>query len=88
MTHDQAYVWDDGVKVETPNIDSLARDGVLFSSFYASSPLCTPSRASLMTGLYPKFTGAWKNHAPLNEGIPTYASALKKLKYQTGFMGK
>ncbi|HWB00870.1 MAG TPA: sulfatase-like hydrolase/transferase, partial [Pirellulales bacterium] len=38
---------------QTPNIDRLAREGMLFRKFYAATPLCSPSRASILTGLYP-----------------------------------
>ena len=40
--------------ISTPNIDGLADEGVKFTNFYASAPVCTPSRAGLMTGCYPK----------------------------------
>ena len=53
-------------KNRTPHIDRLAEDGIRFTDFYSSSPVCTPSRASLMTGCYPRrvgmhedFTGHW-----------------------------
>ena len=55
LSHDEAFVWGDGVSVETPNLDALARRGALFSNFYAASALCTPSRSSFMTGLYPRY---------------------------------
>src|SRR5688572_27203997 len=42
-----------GSEIRTPNIDSLARDGVKFESFYVASPICTPSRFGLLTGRYP-----------------------------------
>lgn len=58
LPDDQAFVWGEGVKVETPNIDLLASEGLLCTSFYAASPVCTPSRAAFMTGLYPHTTGA------------------------------
>ena len=45
----------------TPNLDRLAREGVLFESMYVTSPSCAPSRASLFTGLYPHTTGVFRN---------------------------
>ncbi len=48
----------------TPNLDSLARSGVRFASAYCSNPVCTPSRASLLTGLYTHNHQAWNNATP------------------------
>lgn len=50
---------------ETPNLDALASDGVLFSRHIASNTICMPSRSSLMTGLYPPAHGVWDNGVPL-----------------------
>jgi arylsulfatase A-like enzyme len=50
---------------ETPNLDALAAEGVLFSRHIASNTICMPSRASLMTGLYPPAHGVWDNGVPL-----------------------
>ena len=82
-------VWGDDVYMETPNIDSLADEGALFSNFKTVRPVCTPSRASFLTGQYPKFTGAEKNHIPLNADIITWAHILRdKRGYTTSYMGK
>ena len=43
--------------IRTPNIDRMAREGVKFTDFYVAAPLCTPSRAALMTGCYPRRVG-------------------------------
>jgi len=89
MDHEQAFIWGKGVKVNTPNIDALAEEGALFTNFNVVAPLCTPSRASFMTGLYPWFTGAWKNHTPMNKGTVTWAEVLKKKAgHHTGYIGK
>jgi len=89
MKRSQAFVWGNGVKVLTPHIDSLAEEGALFTNFNVVAPLCTPSRASLMTGLYPWFTGAWKNHSPMHAHAVTWAEILqKKAGYHTGYIGK
>lgn len=81
-------VWGDNVFVETPNIDSLANDGVLFTNFYSPLPQCTPSRASFMTGMYPNATGASSNHQPMNEDQTTWAEILQQNGYYTGYVGK
>lgn len=51
MSKDQAFVWGENVKVDTPNIDSLAHEGALFENFYATAPVCTPSRGSFLSGV-------------------------------------
>jgi len=82
-------IWGEGVIVDTPNIDSLARDGAIFTNFNSVEPLCTPSRASFMSGLYPHFTGAIKNHQVLHADIVTFAEILqKRANYKTGYVGK
>ena len=64
-------VWGDDVYIDTPNIDSLADEGALFSNFKTVRPYCTPSHSSFLTGQYPEFTGAASNHKPLNADIKT-----------------
>ena len=49
--------------LHTPNIDALARKGVRFTQFYAAAPVCSPSRASLLTGRYPQRAGLATNAA-------------------------
>jgi arylsulfatase A-like enzyme len=51
-------------QAETPNIDELARRGMLFSNAHCAAPACTPSRASLFTGQMPQNTGVWSNDGP------------------------
>lgn len=88
LTNQEAYMWGQNTIVETPNIDALADRGVLCKSFYATSPVCTPSRASLMSGLYPINTGSPKNDYPLNDDVVTYAEILKQNGYATSYVGK
>ena len=52
-----------GSKIHTPNIDSLAKDGVILDNFYAQ-PVCTPARGALMTGRYPIHTGKENGYFP------------------------
>ncbi|MCF6224372.1 MAG: sulfatase [Flavobacteriaceae bacterium] len=52
------------IKVPTPNIDKLAQKGILFTNAHCQAPICGPSRASIMTGLYPSTTG---NYLQLND---------------------
>ncbi len=88
LLEDQAFVWGKGNNVDTPNIDRIANEGAICTSYYASSPVCTPSRASVVTGLYPQATGAPKNGLHLKEGVPTFASILEKEGYATAYVGK
>src|SRR5437879_4328597 len=46
-----------GSRIRTPNLDRLANDGMRFAQFYSASPVCSPSRASLLTGRYPTRVG-------------------------------
>lgn len=79
--------------IRTPNIDKLASDGLKFTSFYSTSPVCSPTRAALMTGRFPRRLGI--DHVFFPEsftGLPqeevTLAEALKGNGYTTGIIGK
>jgi len=85
---DQAFIWGEGVKVETPNIDSIAARGAICTRYYATSPVCTPSRAALMTGMYPQNTGSISNDLPMLDSMETFAAALKREGYDNGYAGK
>lgn len=88
LSEDQAYVWGPGVAVETPHIDSLANEGALCTSFYGTTPLCAPSRASFFTGLYPHATGVPINHVSMDDDMVTFAEVLRRQGYKTGYIGK
>lgn len=62
--------------IETPNLDRLAADGVTFDNAYCPSPLCVPSRMSMLTGRYPHRSRVWGNQDVLHSGMPTMAHAL------------
>ena len=84
-----ARIWGPGNEVKTPHIDKLAKDGAIFTNFYTPAPICTPSRASFMSGLYPKRTGAHRNIiGQMWQSVKTWAHYLDLLKYQTHYMGK
>src|SRR6266576_5187631 len=74
--------------VRAPRLAQLAADGVVFERALCASPLCVPSRASLMTGLLPSRTGAIDNAGELPAGIPTFAHRLRLLGYRTVLIGK
>ncbi|MEM7535758.1 MAG: sulfatase-like hydrolase/transferase [Chloroflexota bacterium] len=62
--------------VQTPNLDRLAAQGVSFTRAYCANPVCSPSRASLHTGLTPRQHGLPTNGCKLSEHIPTLPQAL------------
>ena len=72
----------------TPHIDALARTGVVFDSFYCNSPLCAPSRFSLLAGQLPSRIGAYDNAAEFPAQIPTFAHYLRQAGHQTALSGK
>ncbi|MCP5516930.1 MAG: sulfatase [Verrucomicrobiales bacterium] len=88
LPEDQACVWGPGVTVSTPNIDWLAAHGAIATRFFATSPVCTPSRASFVTGLYPQSTGAVRNDLPMRDEMVTFAEVLRRRGYATGYAGK
>jgi arylsulfatase A-like enzyme len=74
--------------VRTPHLDALARRGVLFEAAYVTQPLCTPSRASLLTGLYPHTHGAGLNNAPLSPDRRILVEMLAPGAYRSAWFGK
>ena len=88
MPEEQAFVWGKGVKVDTPNIDWIASNGAICDRYYATSPVCTPSRAALISGLYPQNAGAISNNIPLKDSVVTFAEVLKRRGYATGYAVK
>jgi arylsulfatase A-like enzyme len=85
-------------RIPTPNIDTIAQNGVLFTAGYVTNPVCSPSRAALMTGRYQQRFGFEYNTGPLSRdfdqglGLPpeeiTLAEVLKNSGYVTGMVGK
>ena len=74
--------------VKTPNMDKLARQGMLFSNATSGFPLCSPYRAMLLTGRYPLSTGVITNNIKLPSSEVTIAKVLKAQGYKTGYVGK
>ena len=74
--------------VKTPNIDRLAREGVVFEQCYSSSPLCAPARATVMSGLLSSRTGVFDNAAEFPSATPTFAHYLRRQGYRTCLSGK
>lgn len=76
--------------VETPNIDRVANEGARFLNAFASTPLCSPSRAAFLTGLYAHTNGIEDNLArnETSHQLPTFARQLDAVGYATAFIGK
>ncbi len=74
--------------VETPALDRLAAEGVRFTRAYTTSSLCSPSRASFLTGVYPHRHGVWNNFTPWADGNRTFFEYLSQAGYATAFIGK
>ena len=74
--------------VKTPNLDRIARRGVIFDNAYCGSPVCTPGRACMMTGLYPHETASYCNSTVWDGSRPTWGTRLRKAGYHTEATGK
>ncbi|MCP5538925.1 MAG: sulfatase-like hydrolase/transferase [Akkermansiaceae bacterium] len=83
--------------IPTPNVDSIAKNGVRFTDAYATHPVCSPSRAGLMSGMYQHRFGFEHNSGPeryaspdfgMPREIPSLAEKLKAAGYATGMFGK
>lgn len=74
--------------LHTPNLAKLAKRSVRYQNAYTASPLCTPARASFMTGLLPSNNGVYDNAAELAAHVPTYAHHLRRNGYYTCLSGK
>ncbi|WP_341227902.1 sulfatase [uncultured Arcticibacterium sp.] len=74
--------------VRTPNLDKLAADGMLFTEAFLTTSSCSPSRTSIISGLYPHNTDAEQLSWPLPEDKRTFVQELKNAGYWTGLAGK
>jgi arylsulfatase A-like enzyme len=74
--------------VRTPNLDRLAEEGIRFDRCYTNNPVCSPARATLLTGRYPHQTGLIQNNLLLPASERTLAECLGDAGYATGYIGK
>lgn len=76
--------------LRTPNMDRIGREGARFRNAFATTPLCSPSRASFLTGLYPHTHGITDNtdRSPQSHRLTTFPQLLQREGYRTGFVGK
>ena len=76
--------------LRTPNVDRLAREGAMFTNAFATTPLCSPSRASFLTGLYAHHHGITDNtdRSPASHKLVTFPQQLRRAGYATAYLGK
>jgi arylsulfatase A-like enzyme len=74
--------------IRTPHLDRLAAEGVRFRNAFVVNSLCSPSRASFLTGRYGHENGVVNNHTPFPETAATVATLLRAAGYRTGYVGK
>jgi arylsulfatase A-like enzyme len=91
LTDDQR--WDtislnDRSQVKTPNIDQLGKEGVYFRNAFCTTSLCSPSRASILSGLYAHAHGVLNNFTEYPNDLPSFPRALHDAGYTTGYIGK
>lgn len=77
-----------GRNIATPNLDRLARGGVMFTNAISSCPLCTPYRAMLQTGRWPTFSGGVMNWINLPSTGESIGDVFARAGYETGYIGK
>jgi len=91
ITSDQQH-WStlaiDNPRISTPNLDRLAREGMLLDRAYCPNPTCSPTRASIITGMYPAWHGCWTIGVMLPEDVPTFGDVLQHEGYHTTLVGK
>lgn len=79
-------------RIQTPNLNQLASQSIVFERAYVTQPVCTPSRASILTGLYPHTAGCTENNVPLPADVPCFPEMLSgghsTHEYVTAYHGK
>ena len=95
ITDDQRAEWLGAVghsSLKTPNIDRLANEGVMFTRFFVTTPLCSPSRASFLTGQYPHEHRVTNNDRlgldVISHTLMTFPRRLREEGYETAYIGK
>jgi arylsulfatase A-like enzyme len=93
LVHADQHRWDclgayGNPDVRTPHLDKLASEGVRFEHSYCPYPVCTPSRYSLLSGLYVNEHRGWSNRCTLAPGTETFPRILRKAGYSTAAVGK
>ena len=74
--------------LETPNLDRMAANGVHFENAFVTTSLCSPSRASIITGLYAHNHRVVDNYHPVDDGLTFFPQLMQEAGYETAFVGK
>src|SRR5437763_824143 len=75
-------------RIDTPALDRLCAEGTRFERAYCNSPVCSPSRSTIITGLYPAWHGCWTIGVKLPEDVPTVGEIFSSHGYTTTLVGK
>lgn len=75
-------------QIEMPNLNELSNESTVFEQTYVTQPVCTPSRSTLLTGLYPHVNGCTSNNIPLKNETKCFPELLNDSDYKTGHFGK
>jgi arylsulfatase A-like enzyme len=75
-------------RIHAPNLNKLASESTVFKRAYCTQPVCTPSRSSIMTGLWPHETECVQNNIPLKEETLCFPELLGDSDYRTAYLGK
>lgn len=78
----------DNPHIRTPALDRLAGEGMKFNRAYCPNPTCTPTRGSIITGMYPSVHGGWTLGTKVPENVPTIGKVLHDAGYATSLIGK
>ena len=73
---------------QTPNIDKIARQGILFTSAFVTNSICAPSRAVVLTGMHSHLNGVMTNSIPFDTAKVTFPKILRENGYETAIIGK
>ena len=83
-----AFGYAGNMDVQTPHIDKLAAEGVVFTHAYANTPVCCPARSVMLTGTYASTTGMVANDLRFKSGQPDLATEFDNAGYETAYFGK
>ena len=73
---------------KTPNLDRIAKEGAIFKNAYCTNSICTPARASVLTGKYSNINGVFTLNEKISDSQNTFPKELQKTGYYTGMIGK